>query len=97
MVMSFSMVPLHLIGLTGIVLIIFGAVYGASKAYDDIGANAKLSNYESLMFANLMFRGMVLLAISMVGEYIGRMYLSFSRDPQFVVRERLPARKKTAD
>jgi hypothetical protein len=49
------------------------------------------------MFANLMFRGMVLLAISMVGEYIGRMYLSFSRDPQFVVRERLPARKKTAD
>ena len=97
MVMSYSMVPLRLIGMAGLLLIVVGAVYGAIKAYDDVGTQARLSNYESLMFANVVFRGMILLAISIVGEYIGRLYLSSSRDPQFVVRERLSSTRKATD
>jgi len=88
MVMSYSMVPLRLIGMTGILLIIGGVVYLIVKEHDDIGTYSSLSDYESLMFANLVFRGMVLLAISIVGEYIGRIYRAFSSDPQFVVRDR---------
>lgn len=97
MVMSYSMVPLRLIGMTGILLIAVGVVYGAIKAYDDVGAYANLSNYESLMFANMIFRGMVLVAFSIVGEYVGRIYLQFKQDPQFVVRERLPLKRHTAE
>jgi undecaprenyl-phosphate 4-deoxy-4-formamido-L-arabinose transferase len=97
MVMSYSMVPLRLIGMIGLLLVVVGAVYGAIKAYDDVGMHARLTDYESLMFANVVFRGMILLAISIVGEYIGRLYLSFSRDPQFVVRERLSSTRKASD
>jgi len=97
MVMSYSMVPLRLIGLTGILLMVVGTLYGIVKAYDEIGSQARLSNYESLMFANTVFRGMVLFAFSIVGEYVGRIYLLFNRDPQFVVRERLSVKKKAAD
>lgn len=97
MVMSYSMVPLRLIGITGMLFIVVGAAYGAIKTYDDIGANAKLTNYESLMFANMVFRGMILVAFSIVGEYVGRIYLQFKRDPQFVVREVVSAKKKASE
>ena len=49
------------------------------------------------MIANMVFLGVVLLAIIIVGENIGRLYLSFSRDPQFVVRERLSSARKASD
>lgn len=97
MVMSYSMVPLRIIGLTGAILVVFGLFYGLIKAYDDVGSSANLSNYESLMFANVVFRGLVLIALSIVGEYIGRIHLALSRDPQFVVRERLIAKHACAD
>lgn len=95
MVVNHSMVPLRIIGMTGTFLVVVGVAYGLYKAYDDVGSGVKLSNYESLMFANVVFRGLVLLALSIVGEYIGRIHLSLSSDPQFVVRERLLAKHAT--
>lgn len=97
MVMSYSMVPLRIIGMTGLVLVVIGIAYGVYKAYDDIGKGVNLSDYESLIFANIIFRGLVLLAISIVGEYIGRIHLALSRDPQYVVRERLDAKRPAAN
>ncbi len=89
MVVSFSLVPLRVIGVVGLGVTGFGLVYGAVKALDQAGPPMGLTNYETLMSANLVFRGLVLLATSIVGEYVGRIYQSLNRDPQFVVRERL--------
>lgn len=87
MVVSFSMAPLRVIGMIGAAISIFGFGYGLIKAYDDLGTHASLSDYESLMAANMVFRGLVMLAVSIVGEYVGRIYMMLSRDPQFVVRQ----------
>ncbi len=91
MTVSFSLVPLRVIGILGAVVAMNGMVYGFYKAFDDISTHRLLSEYESLMFANMVFRGLVLLAVSLVGEYVGRIYLSLNKDPQFIVRERLLA------
>lgn len=97
MIISFSLVPLRFIGLIGAILSIYGIVYGAIKFYDDVGVQRKLSDFESLMFANMVFRGFVLMAISIVGEYIGRVFQSMSNDPQYVVRERFSSKAKAAE
>lgn len=94
MVVSFSLVPLRIIGIAGVLIALTGLVYGVHKAFDDWGAAAKLSDFETLMSVNMMFRGIELLAISLLGEYIGRIYLSLNKDPQFVVRERLAMRPR---
>jgi len=87
MVVSFSMLPLRIIGITGFILILIGIFYGLYKAYDDFHTIGKLTEFETLMSANMVFRGVVLFAIGIVGEYIGRIFLSLTKDPQFVIRE----------
>ena len=41
--------------------------------------------------------GMIMLMLGMIGEYIGRMYISMNRSPQFVVRERVGANNTEAE
>ncbi|MDH4162998.1 MAG: glycosyltransferase family 2 protein [Nitrospirota bacterium] len=88
MIVSFSLVPLRIIGFVGAAISVIGLFYGLYKVFDDLSTKRLLTDYESLMFANMVFRGMVLLAISLLGEYVGRIYLSLNKDPQFVIRDK---------
>lgn len=89
MAVSYSLYPLRVIGIVGILLMLFAIVYGVFKAFDDLNTYGKLSDFEKLMSANLFFRGLVMAAVSVLGEYVGRIYLMMNGDPQFVIRERL--------
>ncbi|MBA4373282.1 MAG: glycosyltransferase [Thermodesulfovibrio sp.] len=95
MVVSFSLFPLRLAGIAGTLLIIFALVYGLYKTYDTYNVSSELTDFETLMSANLFFRGLVLLAISILGEYVGRIYQLLHKDPQFVIREVLTSPQKT--
>lgn len=89
MVISYSLYPLRIIGILGAMLMFISVVYAGYKAYDDVNVYGKLSHFETLMSANLFFRGVVMTAVSVLGEYVGRIYLLLNRDPQFVIRERV--------
>ena len=43
--------------------------------------------WSSMMVAICFFSGLNLLFMGMIGEYIGRIFLGMSKNPQFVVRE----------
>jgi len=94
MVVSFSLIPLRLIGIVGLFLIVGGLGYGVYKAFDDFHTYGKLTDFETLMSANLTFRGITMLALSILGEYVGRIYVLLNHDPQFVVREMVAPDKK---
>jgi len=96
MVMNYSVFPMRLAGIIGAVLILYAAGYAIHKAYDDINRTGTLSEFETLMSANMFFRGLLLVAISVMGEYVGRIYMAVSKDPQYVVREILSLRKKAS-
>ena len=41
------------------------------------------------MLATLLFiGGMIMLLLGLIGEYVGRIYISMNQSPQYVVRER---------
>ncbi len=46
-----------------------------------------LAGYSSLMAVVLLVGGVIMLMLGMLGEYIGRSYISINRSPQYVVRE----------
>ena len=56
----------------------------------------KPTDLEKLTAVTLFFRGFNLFAISVVGEYVGRIYLTMIKNPQFVIRERMLARSRPA-
>jgi glycosyltransferase involved in cell wall biosynthesis len=93
MVVSYSLIPLRIIGIIGLVLTVLGlALAGTTLVADLLPHMEDPSEYEKLTSVISFFRGFQLLAISIVGEYVGRIYLALHSDPQFVIRERFCAR-----
>ncbi|HZV80722.1 MAG TPA: glycosyltransferase family 2 protein [Geobacteraceae bacterium] len=95
MVVSYSLIPLRILGIIGLVLAIYGVFMGGHVLLDYLTPdNEDMSDFQTLTAVTAFFRGFQMLAISVVGEYIGRIYLALNRDPQFVIRERLAARRR---
>jgi len=97
MVVSYSLIPLRLLGILGTLMTLYGVYAGADYLLDLlIPTGPDPTAYDGLTASILFFRGFNLLAISVVGEYVGRIYLALNRDPQYVVRERLLRRAPAA-
>jgi undecaprenyl-phosphate 4-deoxy-4-formamido-L-arabinose transferase len=45
--------------------------------------------YSSIMAIQLFSSGVIMLILGMIGEYLGRIYISLNSSPQYVVRETL--------
>jgi glycosyltransferase involved in cell wall biosynthesis len=86
MFVNFSVMPLRISTLTGFALSAFGTVGGAMAV-----AEALLSSpppgWASLMAAVMLLSGVQLLILGIVGEYLGRLYLTANGKPQSVVKE----------
>ncbi|MBT0665304.1 glycosyltransferase family 2 protein [Geobacter pelophilus] len=96
MVVSYSLIPLRILGLFGFIMTLIGIYFGANTLIDYIFPSIDdPTEFETLMSVTAFFRGFQLLAISVVGEYVGRVYLSLNSDPQFIVREKFSLRKKS--
>jgi undecaprenyl-phosphate 4-deoxy-4-formamido-L-arabinose transferase len=95
MVVSYSLIPLRIIGFIGVVMTLVGFYLGGTTLLDQIIPKRQdPSEYETLTSVIVFFRGFQLLAISVVGEYVGRIYLSLNSDPQFVIREKFSAQRR---
>lgn len=96
MVVSYSLIPLRILGIVGTIMTCIGLYVGGTTLLEHLFLphEDKPTDMEKLFAATLFFRGFNLLAISVVGEYVGRIYLALNRDPQFVIRERFAARNR---
>ena len=86
-IIGFSIVPLQIatycgfgFSLLGILLAIFAIVRKIIRPVTAIG-------WPSMMAAICFFAGVNLLFMGLIGEYIGRIFLGISNNPQFVVRQ----------
>lgn len=43
--------------------------------------------FSALMASLVFFCGLILLMLGLIGEYIGRIYISMNNSPQYVIRE----------
>ena len=49
--------------------------------------------FSSTMAAIVFFGGMIMIMLGLIGEYIGRIYISLNNSPQYVIRERINAQE----
>lgn len=94
MVMNFSLIPLRLIGVLGVLLTISSLVYAIHRRFFDAPFDP-LTDYEWLITILLFLIGLVFFAITLLAEYIGRMYLFMNKQPQYIVREALTCARQT--
>lgn len=86
-IMSHSVMPLRLASYAGIFVSLFAfcyLIYVVIKAF--IGGDP-VPGYPSMMAAILFLGGSVLLALGIIGEYLGRIYLETKRRPIYFLNE----------
>ncbi|MDR3166143.1 MAG: glycosyltransferase family 2 protein [Synergistaceae bacterium] len=84
---AFSVKPLRLTAFLGFFVAAIGFIYGLATIVQKILSPAMPIGYASTMAVLLFVGGMILLSLGMIGEYVGRIYISISNSPQYVIRE----------
>jgi undecaprenyl-phosphate 4-deoxy-4-formamido-L-arabinose transferase len=85
MFVNFSVMPLRLSTLTGFALSLIGTV-GSIVVITEALFFAPPAGWASLMAAVLLLSGVQLLILGIVGEYLGRMYLTANKKPQSIIK-----------
>jgi glycosyltransferase involved in cell wall biosynthesis len=84
MFVNFSVMPLRLSTLTGFAISIFGAIASVLVFLEAMFYNTP-QGWGSIMAAVLLLSGVQLLILGIVGEYLGRLYLTINGKPQSIV------------
>ena len=64
-----------------------GFIYGIYTIIKKFVNPAVPMGFSSTMSAIVFIGGMLMLMLGLVGEYIGRIYISINHSPQYVIRE----------
>ena len=84
---GFSVVPLRIASISGLIMAVLGFVLGLYYIYDYYMAETLIEGWTTLAVLTLFIGGMILLSLGIIGEYLGRMYLAINQRPQFLVHE----------
>lgn len=86
---AFSVKPLRIATAVGVFSACAGFVYGIYTIVKRLINPAVPMGFSALMAALVFFGGMIMIMLGLIGEYIGRIYISMNNSPQYVIRERL--------
>jgi undecaprenyl-phosphate 4-deoxy-4-formamido-L-arabinose transferase len=89
---NFSILPLRLAILAGVAMGILGLLGAIAVVVEAMTGSGTPSGWASSMTTTLLLAGVQFLILGVMGEYVGRAFLSANGKPQGVVREVLPAR-----
>lgn len=84
---AFSIKPLRVATALGGMTALCGFLYGIYTVIKKfVNPNVPIG-FSSLMAALVFIGGMIMLMLGLIGEYIGRIYISLNNSPQYVIRE----------
>ncbi len=86
---AFSVKPLRLATALGAFSAVLGFLYGVYTIVKRLVRPDVPLGFSSTMAALVFFGGMIMLMLGLIGEYIGRIYISLNNSPQYVIREKV--------
>ena len=88
-IFSFSIIPIRLVLTVGFIISLISFSYGAFLAYKQLFLNLTVPGYTSIMVGILFLGGVQMIALGIIGEYIGRIYQQVKQRPLYVIDELL--------
>jgi len=86
---NFSIMPLRISVIVGFFFAIIGFAFGLYTLVEKFMNPDMPTGYSSMFTAISIFSGIQLMAIGMLGEYLGRMFLSQNKRPQYCIRKKI--------
>lgn len=84
---SFSKVPIRLTMLMGVMVSLGAFVYAGYALYQHVIAGQTIPGWTSMVVVLSLLSGVQLLALGMIGEYVGQVYDEVKRRPIYLVRQ----------
>jgi len=96
-VLSFSPLPIRLIGLLGLVLAALGFGYGGYVVARWYWVGDTVEGWPTLVVLLSVIGGMILVSLGVLGEYLSRIYEAVKQRPLYLVREVYGQLREEAD
>lgn len=84
---AFSIKPLRLATIAGAICAVLGFSYGIYTIIKKFVNPLVPLGFSSTMAALMFIGGMLMIMLGLIGEYVGRIYISLNNAPQYVIRE----------
>lgn len=91
---AFSVKPLRIATAVGGCSAAVGFLYGAYTIIKRLVNPEVPVGFSSTMAAIVFFGGMIMVMLGLIGEYVGRIYISMNNSPQYVIRETINIKEK---
>lgn len=84
---AFSIKPLRISSLIGVVCAIIGFIFGLITVLRKLFIPNISVGWSSTISIMLFIGGLIMLMLGMIGEYVGRIYISLNKSPQYVIKD----------
>ncbi len=84
---SFSVKPLRISTVFGVVCALFGFMFLSYAVINYLTNPTVLLGWTSLIGIVTIIGGAILIVLGVIGEYVGRIYISINNNPQYVIKD----------
>lgn len=84
---GYSVYPLRLAIYSGFVSSLIAFIFGAYFLIDYIINGTKVEGWISTILLILLFGGTILISLGIIGEYVGRIFLTINKKPQYTIEK----------
>jgi undecaprenyl-phosphate 4-deoxy-4-formamido-L-arabinose transferase len=84
---GFSLLPIQVVSLAGMGIALLGLGFGVFLMLRRLMIGAEAEGIFTLFAVLFFFVGIQILALGLIGEYIGRIYMEVRRRPRYVIRQ----------
>jgi len=86
LITGFSLLPIQMMSLSGIIVALAGMGFGVFLLIRRLFVGPESEGVFTLFAILFVFIGILILAVGLVGEYVGRIYLEVRRRPTYRIR-----------
>lgn len=86
---AFSVKPLRMATIIGCICAVVGFLYGVYTIINRLFNPNAVLGFASTMSVLVFIGGMIMIMLGLIGEYIGRIYISLNSSPQYVIKEKI--------
>lgn len=86
---NFSIKPLRFATISGAIIAFLGFCYGIWTIINKLTHPKVPAGYASTLAIMVFLFGFSFLFLGLIGEYVGRIYISLNRQPQFIIKEKI--------
>ena len=88
-IFNFSEIPIRFIGYVGFIAILLSTIYLFITVYKKLVFGTVPEGFTALIFAIVLFSGVQLLSLAIIGEYVLRIFFQVKERPLFIIKAKI--------